>query len=165
MCQKVRDLFSLVNILGDVILLRHGIMINGSLNMSFQLEMHHFLWISHQFWVSPLLTLRSACVLIERKFTAIFASRRSDPGVEFILCNTLCWRWVHENFSSSWAWCFALVLALVLCTALVVLGDLHWAWCFALVLGANHCITDSFISAPSMHPNKSPACVKLSLGS
>ena len=87
--------------------------------MSFQLEMHHFLWISHQFWVSPLLTLRSACVLIERKFTAIFARRRSDPGVEFILCNTHCGRWVHENFSSSWAlhWC------LVICNGL---GAMRW---------------------------------------
>ena len=92
--------------------------------MSFQLEMHHFLWISHQFWVSPLLTLRSACVLIERKFTAIFARRRSDPSVEFILCNT------HTLWEVS-AWEFLLQLGFAL-----VLGDLQWAWCFALVLGA-----------------------------
>ena len=83
--------------------------------------MHHFLWISHQFWVSPLLTLRSACVLIERKFTAIFA-RRPDLGVEFILCNT------HTLWEVS-AWEFLLqlgfALGLVLCTG---------AWWFALGL-------------------------------
>ena len=33
----------------------------------------------------------------------------------FFATHTHCGRWVHENFSSSWA--------------------LHWAWCFALVLG------------------------------
>ena len=102
----------------------HDIVINGSLDMSFQLEMHHFLWISHQFWVSPLLTLRSACVLIERKFTAIFARRRPDPGVEFILCNTH----THTLWEVS-AWEFLLqlgfALGLVLCTG---------AWWFALDL-------------------------------
>ena len=87
--------------------------------------MHHFLWISHQFWVSPLLTLRSACVLIERKFTAIFARRRSDPGVEFILCNTRthtvggeCMRISPPAGLCTGAWWFA--MGLVLCAG---------AWC------------------------------------
>ena len=99
--------------------------------------MHHFLWISHQFWVSPLLTLRSACVLIERKFTAIFA-RRPDPGVEFILCNTHIVGGECMRISPPAGLCTglgALHWCLVICTGL---GALHWCLVLCTGLGALH---------------------------
>ena len=83
--------------------------------MSFQLKMHHFLWISHQFWVSPLLTLRSACVLMrENSLPFLQEGGLMLVWSSFFATHTHCGRWVHENFSSSWA--------------------LHWAWCFAMGL-------------------------------